>query len=79
MFIAKFEIYLIIRAINHGVVVTPGLLQKMSKKCNSLGKFPGLVVFLAVFFRKFDKNRKMKQSPEKIFLQNYIFLLVTLE
>ena len=37
-------------------VVTPGLLQKMSKKCNSPGEFPGLVVFLAVFFRKFDKK-----------------------
>ena len=29
-------------------VVTPGLLQKMSKKCNSLGKFPGLVVLKTI-------------------------------
>ena len=40
-------------------VVTPGLLQKKSIKCNSPGEFPGLVVFLGVFFRKFDQNRKM--------------------
>ena len=32
------------------------LLQKMSKKCNSLGIFSGLVVFLGVFFRKFAKK-----------------------
>ena len=25
-------------------VVTPGLLQKMSKKCNNTGEFPGLLV-----------------------------------
>ena len=37
-------------------VVTPGLLQIMSKKCNSLGRFPGLVVFLAAFFRKLEKK-----------------------
>ena len=41
-------------------VPTPGLLQKMSKKCNSPEEFLGLLVFLAVFlFRKFVKNRKM--------------------
>ena len=39
-------------------VVTPGLLQKMSKKCNSPGLFSVLVVFLGVFFRKFAKNGK---------------------
>ena len=38
------------------LVVTPGLLQKMSKNCNSPWEFPGLVVFLAAFFRKFDKK-----------------------
>ena len=38
-------------------VVTPGLLQKMSKTCNSPGGISGgLVVFLAVFFRKFEKK-----------------------
>ena len=37
-------------------VVTPGLLQKMSKKCNSTGEFSGLVVFLDVFFRKIGKK-----------------------
>jgi len=42
----------------HSTVVTPGLLQKMSKKCNSPGTFSVLVVFLSVFFRKFAKNRK---------------------
>ena len=36
-----------------------GTGTKMSKKCNSPAEFPGLVVFLAVFFRNFDKNRKM--------------------
>ena len=30
--------------------------KKMSKKCNSPGKFQGLAVLLAVFFRKFDKK-----------------------
>ena len=43
-------------------VVTPGLLQKMAKKCKSLGEFPGLVVFLAVFFRKFDKKSPVRES-----------------
>ena len=37
-------------------VVTPGLLQKKSKECNNPGEFLGLVVFLAVLFRKFDKK-----------------------
>jgi len=36
----------------------PGLLQKMTKKCNSQGIFPSLVVFLGVFFRKFAKKAK---------------------
>ena len=40
----------------YSTIVTPGLLQKISKKCNSPVEFPGLVVFLAVFFRKFDKK-----------------------
>ena len=43
-------------------VVTPGLLQKMSKKCNSPGIFSVLIVFLGVFFRKFAKNRKKSQN-----------------
>ena len=44
------------------IVVTPGLLQRMSKKCNSPGEFPGLVVFLAVFFRKFYKKSQIRES-----------------
>ena len=44
-------------------LVTPGLLQKMSKKCNSPGEFPGLVVFLAVFVRKFYKKITQCNSP----------------
>ena len=36
--------------------MTPGLLQNMSKKCNSLGEFPGIVVFLDIFSRKIDKK-----------------------
>ena len=30
--------------------------KKCQKKCNSPGEFPCVVVFLAVFCRKFDKN-----------------------
>jgi len=37
-------------------VVTPGLLQKMSIKCNSAGEFPGSVVFLDVLFQKVGKK-----------------------
>ena len=41
---------------------SPGLLQKMSKKCNSPVIFTGLVVFLGVFFRKFPKIAKKSQQ-----------------
>ena len=40
----------------HSITVpTPGMFQKMSKQCNSLGIFSGLVVFLGLFFEKFGK------------------------
>jgi len=35
----------------------------MSKKCNSPGESPGLVVLLAVFFPKFDKKIAKCNSP----------------
>jgi len=43
-------------------VLTPGLLQKMSKNCNSPGIFSGLVVFLTYFFENLEKYGKMKES-----------------
>ena len=42
--------------VHNYTVVSPELLQKIVKKCNSPGDFPGLVVFLGVFFRKFVKK-----------------------
>ena len=43
-------------------VLTPGLLQKMSKKSNSPGIFSGLVMFWAYFSKIWKKSQKFN-SP----------------
>ena len=51
----------------------PGLLQKMSKKCNSPGIFRSLVVFKAYFFenlQKFRLKRFLDLLYQVILLQN---------
>jgi len=46
-----------------GTVVFSDCYKKISKKCNRSGEFPGLVVFLGVFFRNFDKKIAKCNSP----------------
>jgi len=46
----------------YSTVVTPGLLQKMSKKCNRPGTFSVLVVFLGVFFENLQKIAKKSEN-----------------
>ena len=43
----------------------------MSKKCNSPGEFPGLVVYLGVFFRKFDKKSQNVTVRESLLYSTY--------
>jgi len=53
--------------------------KKIQKKCNSPGEFPGLVVFLAVFFRKFDKKIAKCNSLTTLTFSDKLALKIMLE
>ena len=49
--------------LQNDIVLTPGLLQKITKKCNGPEIFSGFVVFLGVFFTKKSEKIAKCNSP----------------